>query len=96
MHHKQKWTNVLSIQIQESKKIDQSLKQDYLLSCFRPAWFQHLQAQHQQNQDQSTSIQGLDTRKKVLFGKNLCLIKNSNQYVSPVLPSQQLRVDAQS
>jgi hypothetical protein len=72
------------------------LKQDYLLSLFRPAWFQHLQAQHQQNQDLLNSIQRFDTREQDLFGKNPCFIKISTQNISPLclLPSNSSTLDA--
>jgi hypothetical protein len=60
--------------------------------------FHYLQAQHQQNQDLLASIQGLDTRKQALFGKNPGLIKISTQNVLSLcsLPNNLSRADAQS
>jgi hypothetical protein len=79
-------------------RIAKRLQLDYLLPLFQPAWFQHLQAHHQQIQGLLTSIQGWDTREYVLFGKNPCLKIVSTQNVLPLcsLPSTSSRIDAQS
>jgi DNA-directed RNA polymerase len=95
IHHERRCTNVLSVLIQDINKIATKL----LADSFRPDWwFQYLQALHQQIQDLSTSIQGWDTKKQVLFGKNPCLTKTSTQSVLPLycLPSNLSRIYAQS
>jgi hypothetical protein len=67
------------------------LKKDCLLSSFRHARFQHLQARHQQNRDLLISIQGLDTRRHGFVSHEFLFDKTfTTQNVSPVSPSQQL------
>jgi hypothetical protein len=62
-------------------RIAKSLQQDYLLPLCQPAQFQHLQALHQQIQGLLISIQGWDTQKQLLIGRNPSLIKVSTQNV---------------
>jgi hypothetical protein len=59
----------LSILIKDIKKIATRLLAAFI------SWFQHLHAQHQQIQEQLTSIQRWNTRKQIILGKNPCLIE---------------------
>jgi hypothetical protein len=79
----------VSIWIQDSKR----LKQDCLLPSLRPAWFQHLQAQHEQIQDQLTSIQGWDKKTRIVWQEFLFHNIFIPKCVASVLPSQQLEED---